>query len=252
MTDFNVLAEAVKVVDSKVCRDFNELENLQNSNKTINFVNATLKYMREKMYDFFTEKRLNYSLVIRDYDSRIVENSEYLIFVNCISGLRNFEHGIPYFSTTISVKKGGRTIIGIINSYAEQKLFYTIEGSGSFYNNKKLRVSNRSVFANTLTAIKCGNDRDVFNNITKKLPVFRVNNCSTLDFCYTGYGKYDCNIVLDGIREELELGELFIKEAGGLTKYLNNSKTSCFYTNSLIFNDVKNLFNEEINKQQNS
>jgi myo-inositol-1(or 4)-monophosphatase len=242
VADLNVLDEAIRMVSGKVCRDFNELENLQNSNKTIGFVNATLKYMREKMYDFFGEKKSNYSLIIKDYESRIVEDSEYSIYVNCISGLRNFEHGIPYFATVLSIKKKEKTIIGVVNSYAEQKLFYSVEGSGSFCNDKKIRVSNKSPLSNVLTAVKYGNDKVTFNNIIQKLPVFKVSNCSVLDFCYTARGRYDCSIVFDGIREEVELGELFIREAGGLTNYLNDEKTSCFYSNSLIFNDVKGLF----------
>ncbi|MDR1499129.1 MAG: hypothetical protein LBS34_02485 [Rickettsiales bacterium] len=238
MADLNILRDSIRLVESKIFRDFMELENLQSSNKTIAFTNATLEYARKRLFNFFLEKRPNYSLIIRDYSDNIVDRSEYSIYVNCISGIKNFAHGIPYFSTILSLKKSGKTIMGVVNNYAEKTMFYTTEGGGSFVNNKRIRVSNRNILNETIVAVKQGMDRELLSKLMSKLPTLRVNNCYVLDSCHTACGKYDCNIIFDGIREEIDVGALFIKESGGLVRYLNEGKTNCFFSNSLIFDRI--------------
>ncbi len=242
--DLYILEESIKLIESKVYRDYMELENLQNSNKTVMFVNMTLDFMRQKFYDFFRKKRPNYSIIIKDYTKDIVENSDSTIYINCISGIRNFAHAIPYFATILGVKKNNKFIVGLINSYAEKQMFYSVNGESSFINRMKIRTSSRNNFNDSLIAIKYDNNKKIFNKIINNLPLFRISNCSALDTCNTACGKYDCNIVLDGIREELEIGELFIRESGGLIHYLNEEKTSCIYSNTLILNEIKKIFDK--------
>lgn len=242
--DLYILEESIKLIDSKVYRDYMELENLQNSNKTVMFSNMTLEFLRQKFYDFFRKKRPKYSLIIKDFTRDMVENSDTTIYVNCLSGIRNFSHAIPYFATILGIKKGDKYIVGLVNSYAEKQMFYSVNGEGSFVNRMKIRTSNRSVLSDSIVALKYDNNRKILNKVFEKLPLFRINNCSILDTCSTASGKYDTNIVLDGIRDELEIGELFIRESGGLTHYLNEEKTSCIYSNSLILNEIKKIFDK--------
>ena len=242
--DLYILEESIKLIESKVYRDYMELENLQNSSKTVMFANMTLEFMRQKFYDFFRKKRPNYSLIIKDYTKYIVENSDSTIYVNCISGIKNFSHAVPYFATILGIKKNDKFNVGLVNSYAEKQMFYSVSGEGSFVNRMKIRTSSRNNLNDSLIAIKYDNNRKIFNKIIEKLPLFRINNCSILDTCSTACGKYDCNIILDGIKEELEIGELFVRESGGLSYYLNEEKTNCIYSNSLILNEIKKMFNK--------
>lgn len=240
--DLYILEDAIKSVEVKVSRDFNELEHLQSSNKTIAFTNATLQYMKEKFYTFFKNKRPNYSLNIKDYKEEIIE-SEYKIYVNCIAGVKNFSHSIPYFATIMSIKKNDKVIAAVVNNYAEKEMFNCAVGENCFMNTSKIRVSSKNTLSDSLIAIKYSNDKEQFTKIANSLPFFKVNNCYALDFCYVAWGKYDGCVIINGIKEELEIGELFVRESGGLIYYLNEEKTSCIFSNSLIFDELKKLIN---------
>ena len=219
--DFNVLTGAIKLVENKVHRDFIEINNLQNSSLSLTFVNKTIEYLNTKFYNYFIEKRPNYSLYIKNYKNNLVDNSKYKIIINSISGIKNFLHAIPYFCTTISVVEDGKTVVTLANNYSTNEMFYVIKGQGSFLNNQKLRVSNK--VDNILLAIKYDLDKKLFKNIIDKLPMFKINNCSILDCCNIATGKYDGGIFFDADIVDMQAGHLFIEEAGGLSKKINDN-----------------------------
>ena len=219
--DFNILAGAIKLVENKVHRDFIEISNLQNSNLSLAFVNKTIEYLNGKFYEYFSEKRPNYSLYVKNYKNNIVNNSKYKIIVNSISGIKNFLHAIPYFCTSISVVEDEKIVVSLVNNYSTNEMFYVIKGQGSFLNNQKLRVSNK--IDNILLAVKYDLNKKLFKDIIDKLPMFKINNCSILDCCNIATGKYDAGIFFDADIVDIQSGHLFIEEAGGLSKKINNN-----------------------------
>lgn len=243
-SDLHILKTAIKSVENKVFRDFREIENLQSSNSIIKFSNMTIEKLKEDFFQFFTEKRRNYNLIIKDGKEAKNEKNENTIYVNCLSGLRNFVHGIPYFATAISITENKKNLLtaALINNYATQEMFHAERSVGSFLNTKRIRVSNKNTLNTSMVSIKCDNSKEQFIKILNKLNVsFKINNCSILDLCNVASGKLDGGIIFEGSKKELEIGKLIIVEAGGLFEYLNEEKTSCFFSNSIIHNKVKEI-----------
>jgi myo-inositol-1(or 4)-monophosphatase len=242
--DLAVIKSIIKKVESKVYRDFVELENLQNSNSINRFVNLTIEKLKREFYDFFMEKRSNYSLIIKDGNVNKVEGAKRTVYVNCMVGIKNFMHSIPYFATVIAVKEKDKYVAAVVNNYATQEMFVAEGGGGTFLNTKRTRVSNKNDLANVMIGMKYDSTKEKFIKAFKELNMScKLNNCYILDICHVAAAKLDGGIVFDGLSDELKIGELFIVEAGGFFEFLNEANTDCVYSNSLIHTGIKKALN---------
>lgn len=240
--DLHILKESIRFVEGKVHRDYFELSNLQGTNKSIMFLNKTIEWLNDKFSEFFSEKRPDYTLVVSGQETNKDLNSSYKININSIVGVKNLLHGIPYFATTISIEKDGKIIMAIVNSYATNETFYSVEGKGVFMNDRKIRVSNRGITDNILIGIKYNKTTKILRKILLLLPTFRIGNCSILDSCYTACGRYDANIIFNGKEEDIKISELFIKESGGL--FYSMDDKNFIFSNSIIHNDIKKIIEQ--------
>lgn len=228
-------------LENKVCRDFFEIRNLSNPNIATEFAKHTLDILKDNFFDYFLRKKPNYSLYIKDGESNIVEGSKFAIYVNVIAGIKNFLHGVPYFCSTILVTEDNKAIAGLVNNYIENEMFYVLKNKGSFMNNQKIRVSNRTNIEDLLITLKLGKDKKESIKILEKLQNFKITNCSILDCCYTACGRYDANIILEGSEQDIELSKLFIEEAGGLNCQLSDNKNSFLFSTGNIFDKLKKI-----------
>jgi myo-inositol-1(or 4)-monophosphatase len=238
--DLFLIRKIMKEQDVKVYRDFAELENLQASSNITKFVNTTIERLNNNFYNFFKEKRSNYSIFIKDWKNDVTAGATRSIYINCIAGIKNFAHSIPYFATVIAIKEQNKYITAAVNNYATQEMFAASSGLGAFLNDRRIRVSVRSELPNTIIGVKFGKNTEQNSQLISKLDIiFKINNCVILDLCQAAMGKLDGGIILDSNKEELEIGELFIKEARGSFEFLNEDRTSCIFSNSLIHNNLK-------------
>lgn len=249
-SDLNILFDAIKLVESKVYRDFSEIENLQNSySSAIAFTKKTLEFLNNKFFDFFSEKRQNYNIVVKGQnDIKIDRNKNKTIYINSISGIMNFSHALPYFCTTITVKEridGDNVVLcGLVNNYATQELFFVEKNKGCFlkgkFNDLRLRVSNRPNIDNSIVSIKCDLKKDKVKKIIDKVGSFRISGCSILDIVNVASGKYDASFIYEKNTFDIDLGMLFVKEAGGNLTY-SRDKCDALFANSLIYSEIKDL-----------
>ena len=248
--DLDVFKSAIKSIESKVYRDFMEIRNLQNSNSINDFTNRTIYFIQNELYKFFKEKRSSYSIKIKNEKEDTVENSKYLIYINPLAGIKNYMHGIPYFCTTISLisLEQKQIMCGLVNNYATNEKFFVTRSRGAFLsdpnvlNDQRIRTSNRLDLNTSLIAIKYDSNKKIFNKIVNSnIPMFKINNCSILDSCYTACGRYDANIILEGDKMDLALSKLFVKECGGLV-YQINENNSYIFSNNNILNNIQKLF----------
>lgn len=249
--DLKILQDSIKLVESKVYRDFFEIENLQTSyNSAKNFAKKTIEFLEDKLYSFLKEKRPDYNVVIKNAKNFETEaDRKFTIYVNPICGIANFMHGIPYFCTVLTVKERDlsngkeKIVCGLINNYAEQEMFCVEAGKGSFVSNKhgnnlRLRVSNRADLKNSVISIKYGVDKENLKKLIDKLSLVKVSNCSALDLVLIASGKYDGGFVFDKDDIDNDLGILFVQEAGGFYEINDNNILA---SNSLLFSELRKL-----------
>jgi myo-inositol-1(or 4)-monophosphatase len=237
--DSRIVGEAPRIVENRVRRDFGELMNLQSSKKSPDFARGTVEYVREKLYEFFVEKRPNYSLRIENYSRDWTGDGEWSIYVDGLSGVSNFLHAIPYFATLLALRRNGETILGVVNGYASGEMFTVSRGNGAFLNGRRIRVSSRVLGENSLVALDWDGHWKPSGEVAEKIGGYRVTGCCPLDFCHVACGRYDASVVSRGSEEELELGKLFIAEAGGLC--CSSGDGGVVFGNGSLATDVRKL-----------
>jgi myo-inositol-1(or 4)-monophosphatase len=239
--DSRIFSEVLRTVENKVRRDFGELANLQTSRKSSAFASATLEYLGEKFCRFFREKRPAYSLHLENYPESWTEDGENSIYINSLCGVNNFLHAIPYFATLLALRKNGEVVFGLVNNYSSGETFSVSRGEGAFLNGRRIRVSSRAHGENTLTSVRQDGIGKLSGEIFLKLGSLIVTDCYPLDFCHVACGRHDASVVFDGSMDELELGKLFVTEAGGLHHDFGNGGSVAFGNSSMIDNIRKIL-----------
>lgn len=240
--DLFLIKESIKLVESKVFRDYVELGNLQTTNRSIEFLNKTIEFLNLKFLEFFTKKRPNYELIIKGFKNleNLNNSKKNTVYINSICGARNLLHHIPYFVTIVSLFNDSKVVASVVNNYATNEIFFVAENKGVFINDRKVRVSNRNINDNALIGIKYNNkSKKKFIKLSSMLTNFRVANCSILDSCYTACGRYDANFIFDGFQMEIDSCELFVREAGGLSYRISDN--SIMFSNSIIYDNLKNM-----------
>ena len=245
-SDLSIFKEAITKVESKVSRDFYELESLRtNYNSAKEFAFRTIEDIEKTLIWFFQEKMPEFSLSIND-KKVTVEDSPYTIIVNPLRGVKNFIHAIPYFSTTIALSEkleSGEEVIvlAVVNNYITQELFFTETKKGAFVNLRRVRVSDIGSLKESIVSIKQDKDRFRSNELMKKLYGVNISNCPILDMLYTALGKYDAGFIFEQNPMDSAVGKLFITEAGGLFEDFGDEKEHLLVSNSSLFSQLKSL-----------
>jgi myo-inositol-1(or 4)-monophosphatase len=235
-SDLHILKSSLRLLEDKVRRDFFELENLQSSKQNKLFADATLKYLNTKLYDFFLEKRSNYTLQLKDYRQKQSNKCDYSIYASVLEGFENLLHGIPYFATYILLSKNTKALVGLVSNYITNETFIATTGQGAFVNSRRIRVSNRDNFSQILTSIG--------KSIKPPMTIpgqFIVTGCDILDCCQTASGKHDIALINNTSPEEIKLIQLFLTEAGGIC-HLSPEKNLMVCGNSHLVDNFKKYY----------
>jgi len=209
-SNLNIMIKAAEKASKVLIRDFGEIENLQVSKKgPSDFVtNSDLKV--EKIIIQELEKaKPNYSLISEEKGLKISKDKDNTWIVDPIDGTVNFLHGIPHFAISIALKSKNEIISGIIFDPIKNEMFFAEKNNGAYFNNHRIRVSNKTEIDNCLFAIG-GKIKDEL-----KFPN-RKSGCAALDMAYVASGRYDGYYQNNLNIWDIAAGIVLIKEAGGL------------------------------------
>src|SRR3954454_433551 len=67
--------------------------------------------------------------------------AEYRWYVDPLDGTTNFAHSFPMFNVTLGLERAGEMIAGVVFDPLRQEMFTAERGSGSYLNNRRIRVS---------------------------------------------------------------------------------------------------------------
>ena len=116
-----------------------------------------------------------------------------------------------------------------------QETFTVEEGKGAYVNSRRIRVSSRSRLDDSLAVIKNTENKDFILRAMRKYKNLAMTNCEALNICNVACGKYDITVLnKNTIFQELPL--LLVKEAGGLTKKMENG--DIVVCNDLLYSQI--------------
>tara|TARA_B100001250_G_scaffold327417_1_gene291628 strand:- start:911 stop:1657 length:747 start_codon:yes stop_codon:yes gene_type:complete len=241
--NLNIMIKACEKASKVIIRDFGELENLQVLKKgPRDFVTKTDKRAEKILIEELQKAKKNYSFITEE--SGIINNSDKDCFwiIDPIDGTTNFLHGIPHFAISVALKVNREIKSGIIFDPIKNEIFYAEKNSGSFFNNRRIRVSKKSDLDDCLFA----SNHEGVNHVFPKLNM-RYSGCAALDLAYVGSGR------LDGFFHnkiniwDIAAGVLIVEEAGGkvnnLSKYDDNNINVRASNSNIYTKMLKNLDN---------
>ena len=228
----NIFEKAARKAGKILIRDFGEIENLQIQSKSISdFVtNAdinveksileTLKYYYPS-YSFITE------------ESGKIDGDENTIIIDPIDGTSNFIHGIPHVGIIIAKMIDSEVTDGIIYNPILNEFFWSSKGKGAWCNDKRLRVSNRSLLSECIigTGIPYGKKihsdylREI-DEISRNTAGIRRLGSAGIDLAYVAAGKLDGFWEKDLNLWDVCTGTLLVLEAGGKITKMNGGQWS--------------------------
>ena len=220
--NLNLMIKACEKASKIIIRDFGELENLQVSKKgPKDFVTKTDKRVEKILIEELSKTKKNYSFITEETGKIINKNKDIAWIIDPIDGTTNFLHGVPHFAISIALQNEGEIIIGLIFDPIKNEIFYAEKNNGTFFNNNRVRVSNKSNVEECLFA----SNNEGIKLIYPKLNL-RNTGCAALDLAYVGCGRFD-GYFHDKINIwDIAAGKIIIEEAGGkvndISKFRNN------------------------------
>ena len=140
------MIKACEKASKVIVRDFGELENLQVSKKgPKDFVTKTDKRVENILIEELSKSKKNYSFITEETGKIVNKNKNIFWIIDPIDGTTNFLHGIPHFAISIALKNEEEIIAGLIFDPIKNEIFYAEKNNGSFFNNSRVRVSNKSI-----------------------------------------------------------------------------------------------------------
>ena len=218
--NLNIMIKACEKASKSIIRDFGELENLQVSKKgPKDFVTKTDKKVEEILVNELSKTKKNYSFITEETGKILNKNKDIFWIIDPIDGTTNFLHGIPHFAISIALQKDDEIVTGLIFDPIKNEIFYAEKNSGSFINNNRVRVSNKSKLDECLFSTNS-------EGIKSTHPKLNVRNtgCAALDLAYVGCGRFDGYFHNKINLWDVAAGKIIIEEAGGKVNNIGQFK----------------------------
>ena len=215
--NLNIMIKACEKASKILIRDFGELENLQVSKKgPRDFVTNSDKKVENIIITELSKYKKKYSILSEEAGFIKNEDLNNLWVIDPIDGTTNFLHGIPHFCISIALKSYEEITAGIIFDPIKNEIFYAEKNCGAYFNNHRIKVSNKNNLNECLFASN-------FNNIFDLDLNTRATGSAALDLAYVGSGRFDGYYQNDLNLWDIAAGVIIVREAGGKVNDFNLS-----------------------------
>tara|TARA_B100001758_G_C18220821_1_gene510164 strand:+ start:40 stop:783 length:744 start_codon:yes stop_codon:yes gene_type:complete len=217
--NLNIMIKASQKASKNLIRDFGELEKLQVSTKgPADFVSNADTKAEKIIIEELSNAKKNYSIISEEDGSKINQDTDNVWIIDPIDGTTNFLHGVPHFAISIALKSNNEIISGLIYDPIKDEMFYAEKNGGAFFNNHRIRVSNKKEINSCLFATG-GKDEG------KKIDLnIRRSGSAALDMAYVASGRYDGYFQKNLNLWDIAAGIILVKEAGGIINEIDISQ----------------------------
>ena len=165
--------------------------------------------------------------------------AEYTWIIDPLDGTTNFIHGFPQYAVSIGLRHRGQLTQAVVYDPTRNELFTASRGRGAFLDDRRIRVSRRSLLRESLIGTgfpfrqleHLDEYVRMFKRITEATAGIRRPGAAALDLAYVAAGR------LDGFWEfglspwDMAAGTLIIVEAGGLVSDFDGEENYLFTGN---------------------
>ena len=215
--NLNIMIKAAEKASKVLIRDFGELEKLQVSSKgPSDFVTNSDKKVEKIIIEELTKTRKNFSIIGEEIGELKNSDKENYWIIDPIDGTTNFLHGIPHFAISLALRNKQEIVSGLIFDPIKNEMFFAEKNNGAFFNNQRIRVSNKKKIEECLFAT--GGKKEINSTLNN-----RRSGSAALDMAYVGAGRYDGYFQKALNIWDIAAGIIIVKEAGGKINDINCS-----------------------------
>ena len=217
--NLNIMIKASQKASKNLIRDFGELEKLQVSVKgPSDFVSNADTKAEKIIIEELSKAKKNFSIISEEDGSKVNQDKNNIWIIDPIDGTTNFLHGVPHFAISIALKSNNEIVSGLIYDPIKDEMFYAEKNSGAFFNNHRIRVSNKKEINSCLFATGGKDDN-------KKIDLnIRRTGSAALDMAYVASGRYDGYFQKNLNLWDIAAGVILVKEAGGIVNEIDISE----------------------------
>jgi myo-inositol-1(or 4)-monophosphatase len=158
------------------------------------------------------------------------DQAEFQWIIDPLDGTTNFIHGLPNYAVSIALTQRGQVTQAVVYDPSRNELFTASRGSGTFLNDRRVRVATRTRYSEALLGAHWPRSSDTdagggrFRQMTEHCSGVRRLGSTVLDLAYVATGRLDgfCGLKLKPW--DLAAGSLLVQEAGGLVADLDGEQ----------------------------
>ena len=217
--NLNIMIKASQKASKNLIRDFGEIEKLQVSVKgPSDFVSNADTKAEKIIIEELSKAKKNFSIISEEDGSKVNQDKNNIWIIDPIDGTTNFLHGVPHFAISIALKSNNEIVSGLIYDPIKDEMFYAEKNIGAFFNNHRIRVSNKKEINSCLFATGGKDDN-------KKIDLnIRRTGSAALDMAYVASGRYDGYFQKNLNLWDIAAGVILVKEAGGIVNEIDISQ----------------------------
>tara|TARA_A100001011_G_scaffold384465_1_gene457111 strand:- start:258 stop:1004 length:747 start_codon:yes stop_codon:yes gene_type:complete len=241
--NLNIMIKASEKASKAIIRDFGEIENLQVAKKgPRDFVTKTDKRAEEILIQELTKAKKNFSFLTEESGKIEKNDKDKIWIIDPIDGTTNFLHGIPHFAISIALKIDGEIVSALIQDPIKNEIFFAEKNNGSYFNNHRIRVSNKNNLEDCLFSSNSEGLKSIFPKLN-----MRNTGCAALDLAYVGSGRLDGYFHNKINLWDIAAGILIVKEAGGnvndISSYDDENINIRAASSNIYYKMMENLVN---------
>lgn len=158
--------------------------------------------------------------------------SDYMWIIDPLDGTTNYAQGLPVFAVSIALQYQGETVLGVVYAPFMRQMFAAVRGRGSYLNEKRIKVSDKTEFKNAFLATGFPYDRAVhpdnnlkyFCHLKPKVRGIRRLGSAAYDLACVAAGIFDGYWEINLNWWDVAAGALLVEEAGGKVVYLKEKR----------------------------
>ena len=152
------------------------------------------------------------------------QQSDHIWIIDPLDGTTNFIHGFPVYCVSIALAVNGRVEQAVVYDPTRNDLFTATRGRGAFLNERRIRVSKRTMLRDTLITtgfpFRPGDNfkqyMAMLGDVMQRTSGVRRPGAAALDLAYVAAGFSDGFFETGLSIWDVAAGSLLVTEAGGL------------------------------------
>ncbi len=156
--------------------------------------------------------------------------------VDPLDGTTNFIHSIPFYSISIALNDGDKTIMGIVYEISSGECFYSWKGAPAFLNEKEIKVTEQADLNHSLLATGfpyydyalLDQYLDLFKDLMQTTRGVRRLGSAALDLAYVAAGRFELFYEYGLNPWDVAAGAFLVEQAGGKVTDFKNGNNYLF------------------------